>query len=250
MLRKLLLSTTAFAVLSGAALAADLPSRTAPPVYTPPIPIFTWTGVYIGGDIGYAWGESNYISSIGFRPSTAWGSTNPDGVIGGAHVGYNFQAGPSFIGTGNFVVGVEGDVSGSNYSKTFLSTFGDSYTTKMDVAGSIRGRLGIAFDRALIYATGGVAFGGFTSQLRLQNGTGSWSNDKTAVGWTVGGGIEYAVTNNWSVRAEYRYTDYGHIDSYYGNANYNKHDTQNSVRVGFSYKFDTFAPLAPVVAKY
>jgi len=177
MLRKLLLSTTAFAVLSGAALAADLPSRTAPPVYTPPIPIFTWTGVYIGGDIGYAWGESNYVSSIGFRPSTAHGSTNPDAMVGGA-------------------------------------------------------------------------FGGFNSQLRLQNGTGSWSGDKTAVGWTVGGGIEYAVTNNWSVRAEYRYTDYGHIDSYFGNANYNKHDTQNSVRVGFSYKFDTFAPLAPVVAKY
>ncbi|ACB95907.1 outer membrane protein [Beijerinckia indica] len=250
MLRKFLLSTTAFAALSGAALAADLPSRAAPPVYVPPVPIFTWTGVYVGGDIGYAWGNTSYNSQIFSAPARfAFGSYSPDGVTGGAHVGYNFQAGPSFIGTGNFVIGIEGDVQGSNYSKSVVGFANDIYTSKLDITGSIRGRLGIAFDRALIYATGGAAFGGITNQLQLRNGA-FFSNDRTAVGWTVGGGIEYAVTNNWSVRAQYLYSDYGHTNSFFPNAQVHKHDTQNKVTVGFSYKFDTFAPLAPVVAKY
>jgi outer membrane immunogenic protein len=94
-----------------------------------------------------------------------------------------------------------------------------------------------------------VAFGPFG---------GSTSASATRVGWTVGGGLEYAVTNNWSVRAEYRYTDFGHSTIFANSfitpfgasgAFFNRHFTENRVQVGFSYKFDTAVP-APVVAKY
>lgn len=272
MVRKFLLASVgALAVTTGSAFAADLPSRAPPPVYVPPAPIFTWTGVYIGGQIGYAWssGSNNFN---GFDPFTGVAFVtnaggNPNGVIGGANVGYNYQI-------NQWVLGLEGSVDGTSLSNTALATvpvFGGISTVSAhstaDIQGSIRGRLGIAWDRALIYATGGVAFGGFNTDLNVF-GTdaigapifGSTNISTTRVGWTVGGGIQYAVTNNWSVRAEYRYTDWGTINQ---NGVFNdpafitptaafigeRHLKQNQVQVGFDYKFDLFTP-PPVVAKY
>jgi outer membrane immunogenic protein len=184
-------------------------------------------------------------------------------VIGGAHVGYNLQI-------NQWVVGLEGTVDGTSLSQNVVAPFSGNILAgsitgeaSSDIQGSIRGRVGVAFDRALIYATGGVAFGGFNANFT--NGTAltflpvasTSSLSSTRVGWTVGGGIEYAITNNWSVRAEYRYTDFGTFtDSPFANsftggfvATANHHITQNQVQIGFSYKFDTWAP-APVVAKY
>jgi outer membrane immunogenic protein len=238
--------------LGSSALAADLPSHAPPPpVYLPPAPIFTWTGIYIGGQVGYGWGNQNVSSSSGFGFDSF--SSNNDGVIGGAHVGYNLQL-------SQFVIGLEGSVDGSSINKSF-SRFGfvpATYDTSADVQGSIRGRVGYAMDRALIYATGGVAFAGVDNSISTPFGFDSASS--TRVGWTVGGGLEYAITNNWSVRAEYRYTDFGHSSIFASNAFnepgiggggfVNRHLIQNQVQVGFSYKFDTFAPPAPIVAKY
>ena len=88
---------------------------------------------------------------------------------------------------------------------------------------------------------------------------GSSDISKTRVGWTVGGGLEYAVTNNWSVRAEYRYSDFGRYTDFpfsgvpiapaVFQATSGHHLTENQVQVGFSYKFDTWPP-SPLVAKY
>src|SRR5208282_2943318 len=141
----------------------------------------------------------------GFGINTSVGGT-PSGVIGGAHVGYNLQI-------NQWVVGLEGTVDGtslSNNTTASLPLFGGAFAvngnTRSNIQGSIRGRAGIAWDRALIYATGGVAFSGFNSNYSIFGtdvfgntfaGTNSFSN--TRVGWTVGGGIDYAVTNNWSV---------------------------------------------------
>jgi outer membrane immunogenic protein len=129
-----------------------------------------------------------------------------------------------------------------------------TFSSSSDIQGSIRGRLGIAWDRALLYATGGAAFGGFNSFFSSPNGTDTFSS--TRVGWTVGGGLEYAVTNNWSVYAEYRYSDFGSSNVAPGPSFNNvgglfvrRSYTQNQVQVGFSYKFDTAAP-APIVSKY
>ncbi len=248
MLRRIILSSVGALALAGTAFAADLPSRAPPPVYVPPVPIFTWTGIYIGGQIGYAWGNqnSNFGDSFGDFASI---SSSSSGVIGGGHVGYNLQL-------NQFVIGLEGSVDGSSLSKTAnFSPFllgSAAITANADVQGSIRGRLGYAWDRVLIYATGGVAFAGTKATLATPFSYDTFSN--TRVGWTVGGGLEYAITNNWSIRAEYRYSDFGHPSyfstSFPGGAGFNRHFVENQVQAGFSYKFDTFAPPVPVVAKY
>jgi outer membrane immunogenic protein len=267
MYRKLLMASVGAIALAGStAFAADLPSRAPPPVYLPPVPIFTWTGIYIGGQIGYAWASGNN-NFTGFDPffgpaggtflSSSAGGT-PSGVIGGANVGYNYQI-------NQWVLGIEGSVDGTSLSNTAVVAFPDGTSltahTKADIQGSIRGRLGIAWDRALIYGTGGVAFGGFNTDVSILNpavpffANGNVSN--TRVGWTVGGGIQYAITNNWSVRAEYRYTNWGTLSDGRLAAvaapgvffNGNRHLNQNQVQVGFDYKFDLFNP-GPGVARY
>src|SRR6202030_2799234 len=155
MYRKMLLASVGAIALTGsAAFAADLPSRAPPPVYLPPPPIFTWTGIYVGAQIRGAWGS-------------------PSGVIGGGHVGFNYQIpGWNWFSSSGVVIGVEGTVDGTSLSKTTVVTFpGDfgggtlSAHTSADIQGSIRGRLGIAWDRVLIYGTGGVAFAGVNSDL-------------------------------------------------------------------------------------
>jgi outer membrane immunogenic protein len=286
MFRRILMASVGAVALAGSAFAADLPSRAPPPVYVPPAPIFTWTGFYIGGQVGYAWGKNNVNFGDNFGDYAAF-SYNTSGVIGGAHVGYNLQL-------SQFVIGLEGDVDGTSQSKSISRSlpFGTSlatgafgalagpltgtgtFTVNHNLEGSIRGRVGYAWDRVLLYATGGVAFGGFNSSVSgnftgftVGDGFlipfgpigGSASRSATRVGWTVGGGLEYAVTNNWSIRAEYRYTDFGHATQFANSFDtallgaagvfVNRHFTENRVQVGFSYKFDTAAP-APIVAKY
>jgi len=276
MIRNFLLSSAAVLALATGARAADLPSRAPPPVYVPPAPIFTWTGVYIGGQVGYAWGQSNFNFSDELGDFAALGN-NVDGVIGGAHVGYNLQL-------SQFVIGLEGDVDGTSLSRSRSQSLvlgslpGEiDINVRHNIEGSIRGRVGYAWDRVLVYATGGAAFGGFNANASanfatfVPNGIGGGSvfdvagqasSSATRVGWTVGGGLEYAVTNNWSIRAEYRYTDFGRSTTFtnlgvtFGGvvqpgigAIVSRNFNENRVEVGFSYKFDAAAP-APVVAKY
>ncbi len=226
--------------LPGFAQAADLPSRQPPPpVYVAP-PIFSWSGVYVGGQIGYGWGRDN----VGLPTVPSSTSSSPDGVIGGAHVGYNYQI-------NQFVAGLEGDVDGTSFSKSaFDPVSGTSFGTRIPVEGSVRGRLGIAWDRTLFYATGGAAFADIENTA-TGGLTPYFSNSTGRVGWTVGGGVEYAVTNNWSVRGEYRYSDFGHQTNAAAPAvPVDNHVTEHAVRVGFSYKFEMYAPPPPVVAKY
>ncbi len=139
-------------------------------------------------------------------------------------------------------------------------------TDKGNVQGSIRGRLGIAWDRALIYGTGGIAFASFNTTIvirlasspALPGTNATFSN--TRAGWTAGGGIEYAITDNWSVRAEYRYSNFGHTTDFpfagalpFANSFVflRHHLTENQVQVGFSYRFDWTAPqpAVPVVCQ-
>ncbi len=256
MRRQFLLASVGAIALAGSAFAADLPMQ-APP---PPIPIFSWTGLYLGGQIGYAWDHDS--ENFAFGPSLAAPvpvffsdsfSNSPQGVIGGAHIGYNLQI-------NQWVAGLEGSVDGTGINKSVLDPFsGITVSTNAPVQGSIRARAGVAWDRALIYATGGAAFSGIAnnySVFGLLPLVPTERISKTRAGWTVGGGIEYAVTNNWSVRAEYRYSDFGHYTDFPFAAfvfpfsvTVQHHLTENQVQVGFSYKFDSFAP-APVVARY
>lgn len=234
MFRRLLLTTVA-AATAGSALAADLPYGQDPNAYAQPVPIFTWSGLYLGGQIGYGFGTSA-ISAWSPGYSISGVSYNPNGVLGGAHVGYNLQF-------NQIVLGVEGDVDGTGVSRSY--GFGPvTYQTRIPVEGTIRGRLGFALDRALLYVVGGVAFASVTNNY--QSFLGYDSIGKSVAGWTIGGGVEYALTNNWSVRAEYRYINFGSSTDYTftagPGAGVNHTLTTNDVRVGFSYKFDGLFP--------
>jgi len=240
MIRKFSMATAVLMAATGSALAADLPSRRPPPpVYTPP-PLFTWTGFYVGGQIGYGFGHDSIYS----RGAGVFTGTSPNGVVGGAHAGYNYQI-------NQFVVGLEGDVDGTSLSKSVTAFNGVTYGSRLPVEGSVRGRVGYAWDRALFYATGGAAFADI--QNSYSGPTGFTSNSTGRVGWTVGGGVDYALTNNWSVRGEYRYSDFGRTNYQAPTpaaVTVGNHVTEHAVRVGFSYKFDMYAPPAPVLAKY
>jgi outer membrane immunogenic protein len=245
MLRKLLMTSALVCIAGTSALAADLPNRKSEPMYEPPPPpAFTWTGVYIGGQVGYQWGNT---SPTAFGPGGAVAGlpgTGESGIVGGAHVGYNLQV-------SQFVFGLEGDVDGSSYNGG-NGTGLVAYSTREPIEASIRGRIGYAWDRVLFYGTGGAAFGDFHDLYTGPGGTDSiWT---TRVGWTAGGGVEYAITNNWSVRAEYRYSDFGRITEPLAvslpGTSVSRRETDNRVQVGFSYKFDMFAPPGSVLAKY
>ncbi|MBB6168009.1 outer membrane protein [Chelatococcus composti] len=225
-MKKILLAGVAAAglIASGAAaFAADLPSRNVAPVAPAPVlPIFTWTGFYAGVNAGYGWGEF----------SKAPGFDDPDGFVGGAQIGYNYQI-------GQFVVGLETDIQYSDLSgKTRPVTFADGNVGvgrgEVEYFGTVRGRIGAAFDRALIYVTGGLAYGE-TKFRGLDTTAGlSFSKSKTTAGWTIGGGLEYAFTDNITAKAEYLYVDLGD-NRYYGA---NKAETKFSVvRAGLNYKF-------------
>ena len=271
MIRKFLLASVGALALTGsAALAADLPSRAPPPVYLPPAPIFTWTGIYVGGQVGYAWTSGNN-QFTGFDPffdggtflSSSIGGT-PSGVIGGGHVGYQVQLPQwSWFSSSGIVIGVEGSVDGTSINNTVFDPFSElAVRTQVPVEGSIRLRAGVAWDRLLVYATGGAAF------TSIKDTYTDWTGFVTGVplayeaitknrsGWTVGGGLQYAVTDNWSVGVEYRYSDFGHYTDYpftiftVGDVLTEQHHlTQNQVQVGLTYKFGS-AAAAPVVAKY
>lgn len=251
---RLKLSVAAIAVLAfaGSAFAADLPSINGPSIYPPPA--FTWTGLYVGGQLGYEWGTSSRTSynaagaNLGSDPTI-----DSSGIIGGAHVGYNYQIGP-------LVAGLEVEADGDSYTGSGLNNAGTiTASGGNSIEGSVRGRVGVAWDRALLYATGGLALASESVTVtNLASGaTDSFANG--LVGWTVGGGIEYAIDNNWSVSAEYRYTDFGDVSRLLTNTTATvrggpdttiSHETDNRVQIGFSYKFDPFAPPVPVVAKY
>jgi outer membrane immunogenic protein len=207
-MKKILLSSVALLGFTAGAMAADLPSRAAPAPMIAAVPIFTWTGFYVGVNAGYGWGDSN-ANSI-FVPAGTF-VTAPlasgvvdfddeggDGFVGGGQVGYNYQI-------GQFVIGVEADLqfadlgggSGTAFVPAgFPATYVPAGTAGgLDYFGTVRARLGFAFDRALLYATGGLAFGGGDGGDNF-NGFLNDDGDDTRTGWALGGGVEYAITNN------------------------------------------------------
>ena len=218
-MKTLLRAGTALAglVVAGSALAADLPRRAAPPPVFTPVPVFTWTGFYAGFNAGYGFGANdsrrdptvvgvNGASGLVAAPGVATfafsnARENTDGFVGGGQIGYNYQFTP---GSG-FVVGVEADAQyvdfGRNRNQFGIATgsapllagaqvFNPNGVSGLDFFGTVRGRLGYAFDRTLVYGTGGFAYGaGGGRDFGLPNG----SSDDFRTGWAAGGGIEYAL---------------------------------------------------------
>ena len=195
-----LLSATA-SLLSLSALAADLPARTAvaPIAYVPP---FSWTGFYLGGSLGWVRTNSDYTTGAVLlgAPFVVSSTSGKDGLSYGVLGGYNYQM-------GHLVLGVEGDFTGWTVGKIrYTAITGDFLTAHSKWGGSIRGRLGYAADRALFYVTGGAAF--ISNETSIPFTGISIGGDGTRWGWTVGAGLDYAITNNWFTGIEYRYSQY------------------------------------------
>jgi len=212
-MRKLVLAAAAAAALASPAAAADLPVSV--PAAIPVPMVFNWSGLYVGAHLGYQWsqGDFDFAYPSAINPAFSNGGFNTDSALGGVFAGFNMQ-------NGAFVFGLEGDVSYARHSASgrfFTYANGDNWNGawSLDWQGSLRGRLGYAFDRTLVYATGGVAFGRAEASLFASTAAGATfgtNRSETLVGWTIGAGVEYAWTNNLTVRVEYRYTDLGNID--------------------------------------
>lgn len=264
-MRKLVSATAALVALgSASAFAADLPERMyskAPTVAAVP----SWAGAYIGGNVGYGWGKGNtnftFIDGvidhfIGLNPTTL--NAKPQGVIGGAQIGYNWQI-------GSIVTGVEADIQGSGIKRSaiqqplvvpgnFLSS-----DSKVSWFGTLRGRLGLtATPGVLLYATGGLAYGDVSSSANVHffgPVDGSFidypaSASRIKAGWTAGAGAEWMFARNWSAKIEYLYVDLGSASAV-GNetlhflniapgdasVGYTWHTQDHIVRAGVNYHF-------------
>lgn len=288
------------ALAAGSALAADFPSRKAPPAYIPPPP--TWTGFHVGLNAGGAWGAStttNFVSTpflINGADNAPWAaaaaiagsggvSTNAASFIGGGQIGYDWQF------NGGFLAGVEADIQGvaagnnntsvTRLAPTPLSAQGLNLLTNvasgktLDFFGTVRGRLGyLITPTLLVYATGGLAYGGATSTTSffqtvpndlpgfLLIGANHARFSQTRVGWTVGGGLEWMFWPQWSAKIEYLFYDLGAVaypvgiitDWQLSNLLFASSTQARTrfdghiVRAGVNYHFNWDA--APVVAKY
>ena len=198
------LAAFASTALVTSAAAADLPYRQ-PYTVNQPLNAYSWAGPYLGANLGYAWG------------SVENSATKPDGVFGGAQAGYNWQ-------NGQFVFGLEGDIQASAADDTFAPwKFSNPWF------GTVRGRLGYAFNNVLVYGTGGLAFG----ELRAE--TFGLSESHTNAGWTLGVGAEFGIYQNWTAKVEYLYVDLS-------SSNFSITGAPNSyqfglVRAGVNYHF-------------
>jgi len=233
----------AVATIGTPVFAADMPLKAPPPSPAP-----TWTGFYIGGNVGYTW--NNDSVGLGTAPTflnpslTPMGLTNPlltsaaatgsfgtsgRGFIGGGQTGYNWQ-------TASWVFGLETDIQGLSSKGSSTVTFvqprltsGDTQVTtiaasqNLQYLGTLRGRLGVLVAPSfLAYATGGLAYGGASSSNGIatseqpntgtQNASTLGSSSTTLVGWTAGGGAEWLFAPNWSAKLEYLYYNLGSLN--------------------------------------
>ncbi len=215
------LALTTATAASAPVWAADLPQAPAPAYEAVPAvqQSIDWTGLYVGGNLGWAFG--NFNNSSGGAGGLG---TNANGVTGGLYTGYNFQVSP------NVVVGAEADFSLTDLSNT-RNNLGLSVESKSDWNSNIRARVGYAFDRYMVYGAGGLAI------ADLEVAANGDRDSKTALGWTVGAGAEAAVTNNLTTRLEYVYQDFGSQDFNLNGTGVSSEFDNSQVRLGVGYKF-------------
>jgi outer membrane immunogenic protein len=201
------------------------PVPDAPVVVAPATPVYNWTGFFAGGQIGYIGAGNNFQLDGNVL------SPDASGFDGGIYGGYNWQ------GAGQTVFGFDAeynwaDADGSDNLVPGGGAESSTFTTSVDSTAALRGRVGYAMDRSLIYATAGIAWIDYSISESVSGdvvGTGDYSEN----GWTLGGGIEQAFANGWSGRIDYRYSDFGTIDE--DAAQWDL--TTSEIRVGFAKKF-------------
>ena len=276
MKKVLLASIAGIALLAGSsANAADLSRRQpvykAPPPVVAPIPIFSWTGCYIGGHIGGGWGRKTFdvrFADEDFAPFSVRDKTS--GFLAGGQIGCDYQFAP------NWVIGIEGAASWADIKGTTDISFeglldaveSASVHAKTDFLASATGRLGFAWDCWLGYVKGGIAWGhdkynvASTVVFPDWQEAGTFAGSETRTGWTVGAGVEWAFLPNWSAKLEYDFYDFGARNvSLPGTINGDEgleissvdaHIKQqiHTVQFGINYRFGLGKGKAPVVARY
>jgi outer membrane immunogenic protein len=204
-------------LLAAPVMAADLPARM--PVKAAPAPIitvFSWTGCYIGGHAGFAWGRKKVESvDVLFPVGFTNGHHDVDGFIAGGQVGCNLWQ------RDRWVLGIEGqaswaDIDGSVTLPAVTTGQLATFRTDIDIIGSIAARLGYAFGatgQTLVFVKGGAAFVHEQFFATYAIAPVPQQSDKDLRwGWMVGGGIEQALSSNWSLKAEYNYSNFGTKD--------------------------------------
>jgi outer membrane immunogenic protein len=274
-MKKILLGSVATGALvaAGSASAADLgprPAYKAPPMVAP-VPAFSWTGCFVGAHGGWGWSKKDVTERLTFSTSAARsrsGTIDTSGAIFGGQIGCDYQF------ASNFVIGIQGDFAGATLKSDTVKNFIDIGSTtnnlhvQTDWLSSVTGRVGITgwIPRTMLYARGGGAWIRERWDFLLQDfsvgglgGSGNHSFSQTRSGWTIGGGIEYAIAPNWSIFAEFNFYDFGtkraHLPSTSG-LNFTRafdidaKQRLEAVRVGVNYRFNWGKGKAPVVAKY
>jgi outer membrane immunogenic protein len=227
------LAAVAVVGFASVACAADMPMKAAPMVA--PVSAYNWTGFYVGGNVGYGWGQNtgagytsfaDPIGSFNIPFYFAGGGnqlpgTTPRGVIGGGQIGYDWQITPLLV------LGVIGDLQASGLKASAITTgifpgFGGGPTTqtnsnKENWFGTVRGKVGYAINNVLLYGTGGLAYGAVNSSTSLTcpgcapASVFAGASSSTRVGWAAGAGLEYGLTAHWIVGVEYLHVDLGSI---------------------------------------
>lgn len=220
------LSALAAVMAMTAAHAADMQRPQAMPAKAPAFvaPVYSWTGLYLGVNAGYGWGRSEWTSG-----GVSTDRFNADGAMVGGTVGYNMQM-------GQWVAGIEGDIAWSDMrgdTGTGLCV-GVVCETRNNWLGTARGRIGYAFNGMMPYVTGGAAVGDIEATP-----TGGSSTTETKVGWTLGGGVEAAITGPWTAKVEYLYADLGKgsCDTSVCGTPTDVDLTTNIVRAGVNFRF-------------
>jgi outer membrane immunogenic protein len=215
------IATLSLLATSFSAEAADIPR----PIYKAApravVAYYNWTGFYAGIYGGYGFGTSDWSA-------VPTASNKPKGALFGGTLGYNYQVGSA-------VWGIEGDFgwSGVKGSATCAGAF--TCETANPWLGTIRGRIGYAFDRFLPYITAGGAYGNVKATTSIAGLSASTSKDQ--FGWTAGAGLEYAFLGNWSAKLEYLYVDLGSANLGTAAVANNVTFKESIIRAGLNYKF-------------
>ncbi len=233
------LALLAAIIMPVAAVAADIPMK-APPAPPPP-PVFSWTGFYLGGDIGGAWSNGHITDNLdGINVST-----NRSGVIGGFEAGYNYQI-------SNIVLGVEGNFDWTSLGFTGTGVVVPGVGTLQASANTnwvstLAGRFGVAFNQVLLYGKAGGGWVRNTASITNLTTGGSLSASNTNDGWLVGAGVEWAFNSNWSAKIEYDYLKLDHwgftgVALLPGDA-FTVSRSIDELKVGLNYRFNWGGPL-------
>ncbi|NJL07041.1 MAG: porin family protein [Methylacidiphilales bacterium] len=226
-MRRLVIALLASTALVGTASAADL-ARKSIVTAAPPVLAYNWTGFYVGGFIGYGWGDNDWslVNNWG-----NWGSFSNDfdGFLGGMQIGYDYQF-------NNMVLGIQGDIAAAALEDKswWVNQY---YKDEATWIATLTGRIGFVADRALFYVKGGAAWVDHESSGYWAGGY--YKSSESRSGWTLGAGVEYAFAPNWTMFVEYDYYDFGDKKYYIpAIADTLKVDTDiSAIKIGVNYRF-------------